>query len=136
MAMGRNDLPMVKFMVRNGALQDDAQPVGCWSLDKAWSRSGDFHDSHLAVLAFMYDTAFGGRVSQPCVEEAVRTAIRSLSVLTLRWLRDKGCHYDIASAKQFAASYFKDNLEAPRVKMLIHWLDVQASLAIKYYFFS
>ena len=128
-AMGQKDLPMVKFMVRNGALQDNAQPFGHESLVKKWS--GQSHDSNLGVLAFMYDTAFGGSVSQSWVEEAVKTAINRLSVRPLRWLQDKGCQFDITSAKQYAVSHFESWLEDPEVERLIHWLDMQASLTIK-----
>ena len=127
-AMIKNDLPMVKFMVRDGALQNSVQSFDCEYFGGRWSRH--FHDSNLGVEAFIYDTAFGSRVLQPCREEAVRTAIEKLSVLPLRWLRDTGRQFDIASAKQIAESRHKSQLEAPPVKRLISWLDKQASLAV------
>ena len=126
--MINNDLPMVKFMVRNQALQNKEQPFQHESFGGKWTRQ--LYDNKLGVSAFIYETAFGASVLQSCVEEAVRTAINKSSVLPLRWLRNTGCQFDIASAKQYAESCHKSQLEAPEVKRLINWLDKQASLSI------
>ena len=121
-AMHSNNLPMLKFMVHSGR----AVRAGCQSFkseDSFLDWIDDFSDRNLAVLAYIFDTIFGGVLSAACMKGAVRQAIESHSVLALRWLQQKGVHMNVARAKQYTVQCHSEYLNTLGVRRLLDWLN-------------
>ena len=122
-AMHRNNLPMVQYMVRCGVLRAQCQPFENGSFGDTWIDK--FCDKNLAVEAYVFDTAFGGKLSAARLKEAVKHAISQESVLALKWLQQKGIRLHVASAEHYAVWRHSHSLNCPGVRRLLDWLDAQ-----------
>ena len=123
-AMHRNNLPMVKYMVRCGrVLEFDCQPREDNDFTFTWTFG--FNNRNLAVKAYVYDTVFGGELPIARIKEAVKSAIDSQSVLALKWWQHKGIKIHFASARQYTVCRHSNFLDSPGVRRLLDWLDIQ-----------
>ena len=120
-AMHTNSLPMVKYLIQNGAAEDESEPT--WSIGKTWSII--FDHKYLPILAFVYRTVFRGKVpSDLDMEEAMQRAIRYRSLPLLRWLQRNYIHSDAGSAQKHATSHF-DGIKYPIEVPVLDWLERQ-----------
>ena len=129
-AMYKNNLPMVRYMMQYGALEveDGCHPQQRRSVSETWLSI--FCHSHLAVLAFVYSRAFGGKIPADLIlEKAVQRAICDRSLPLLRWLQQNGIHFDAVSAQRYAVSHFDRHKEIP----VLDWLQRQVRSFAEHY---
>ena len=135
LAMNKFNLPLVKYLVRNGALRQGHTTADIRDFCELWAERFDHLDFNLAVFSFLFDTIVGEHLSEANVETIVEAAIGGCSVAQLRWLQQQGIHLDMALIRQRAISHHGlYNLDyRQKQKNFLQWLDTQASTAYGHY---
>ena len=128
-AMAHFHFPMVKYLVRNGALRQGHTTADIRDFCKSWANGFDSTCFNLAVSAFLFDTFVKEHLSDKDVEAIVEIAIGRCSVAQLSWLQQQGIHLDMASIREHAIWHHGLQRITYRQKLdtFLQWLDTQAS---------